>query len=399
MEHAVTPENARGHVRPREGEESPGRGAPRKMLFGLINDVRAEVQNLQVSLREIVDGGEIEDREARDRETREAVLRGCRVFAAASRRIDHLFDELYRLRPLNPEFYDRCGDEVTNIRNYWERARSYWPGSRNDSPVHDAKKAGRWTDEVVLHCGLLTIPNRVNRELGQMYFGQRLNFHDLFEDELPNPEHRHELLRHMVAHPLLINGVIDAESGCIYSIDPNRRRRRRSVYLPLAVVVGVAVLFSLPVLLPGLGGTVRSLLESVGVPGGYSEPYKLLGAYVLIFAGGLAHLAVSIQKDVNARESSSILIVDDFWTWAHVRKGDLYKKIAYLWIGLAGLVVLSATTPGAGWTAAFFVGYSIDSFVDVFMHRFNQTIVTRVDEIKSGVRGAAGEKRNGAVPA
>ena len=400
MEKVVTPENVRERLRPREGEAPPGRGAPRKVLFGLINDVRAEVQNLQVSLREIVDTGEIDDREARERETREAVTRGCRVFAAASRRIKHLFDELYRLRPLNPEFYDRCGDEVTNMRNYWERARSYWPRAwEGDSPARDARKAGRWMDEVVLHCGLLTIPSRVNRELGQMYFGQRSNFHDLFEDELPNPEHRQELLRHMVAHPLLINGVIDAESGSIYSIDPDRRRRRRSVYLPLAVVVGVAMLLALPVLLADLGETVRGLLASVGIPEGYSEPYKLLGAYVLIFAGGLAHLAVSIQKDINVRESSSILIVDDFWTWAHVRKGDLYKKIVYLWIGLAGLVVLSATTPNLVWTAAFFVGYSIDSFVDVFMHRFNTTIVTRVDEIKSGVREAAEEKRNGAAPA
>ena len=71
-------------------------------------------------------------------------MRGCRVFAAASRRLDHLFDELYRLRPLNPEFYDRCGDEVTNIRNYWERARSYWPRAKNgNSPIRDARKAGR----------------------------------------------------------------------------------------------------------------------------------------------------------------------------------------------------------------------------------------------------------------
>ena len=390
MENVVVPENGRGHVRPRKGEASPERGAPQKVLFGLINDLRAEVQNLQVSLREIVDRGEIDDRQAREQETREAVARGCRVFAVASRRLDRLFDELYRLRPLNPEFYDRCGDEVTNIRNYWARAKSYWPRAGNgDSPVLDATKAGRWMDKVVLHCGLLTIPSRVNRELRQMYFGQRLSFHDLFEDELPNPEHRQKLLNHMVAHPLLMDGVIDAESGYIYSIDPNRRRRRRSVYLPLAVVVGVAVLLSLPVFLPGLGETVRGLLESVGVPGSYSEPYKLLGAYVLIFVGGLAHLAVSVQKDINARESSSILIVDDFWTWAHVRKGDLYKKIAYLWTGLVGLVVLSATTPNLVWTAAFFVGYSIDSFVDVFMHRFNKTIVTRVGGINNGVRGAA----------
>ena len=59
------PENGQGHVRSRKGEASPERGVPRKVLFGLVNDVRAEIQNLQASLWEVIDRGEIDDRQAR----------------------------------------------------------------------------------------------------------------------------------------------------------------------------------------------------------------------------------------------------------------------------------------------------------------------------------------------
>lgn len=47
------------------------------------------------------------------------------------------------------------------------------------------------------------------------------------------------------------------------------------------------------------------------------------------------------------------------------------------------------------WATAFFVGYSIDSFVDIFVQRFGQTISTRVDGAERASGGKPRDKKDG----
>ena len=53
--------------------------------------------------------------------------------------------------------------------------------------------------------------------------------------------------------------------------------------------------------------------------------------------------------------------------------------VASLIVGIVGLVLL---TPKIDWATAFFVGYSIDNFVVLFLQRFSKTVATNTDAIK-----------------
>ncbi len=376
----------------RQRKQGRQKEASELLIFGLIHDARAEAQNLKESLDEIRKSVELRDQDARENETRGAVARGFKTFDAVHERIEGLMQDIAEAQLRNPEFYDRCGDEVTHIRNYWRRARDEWP--TDDGSIEEVRlrteAAERWLDEIILHSGLVTLPSRVNRELQQLRIGQTLDVGHAFDDELPNKEHQRKLLFHMYAHPLLIEGVVDAERGVIYRSHPNPWRRVFTLLGPLVLVLA-GLIFVLPYAFTNATGWLGSmanflvdLYSSVGLPEakaeamGNTETFRnLLGVFVLLFAGGVAHLVVGIIKSARGGEGSSMLILDDFWTWAQIRKGALYQKILFLYVGFFGLVIMPDVQ--SGWQLAFFVGYSIDSFVDIFLQRFNQTISTSVD--------------------
>jgi hypothetical protein len=110
-------------------------------------------------------------------------------------------------------------------------------------------------DELVYESAVVTIPERVNHLLRTMKDGQALLFNDEFKSELPEEEHRKQILSFMRNRPLLVEGVIDAENGIIYRAA--RTTWRRVLLLLVLVTVALAGGFGLVWILCNLGAVFR----------------------------------------------------------------------------------------------------------------------------------------------
>jgi hypothetical protein len=78
-------------------------------------------------------------------------------------------------------------------------------------------------------------------------------------------------------------------------------------------------------------------------------------------------------------KEASLLAVHDWLLWLHVKESALLMGVLYIWVGLIGLAF---TVDTVQWAMAFFVGYSIDSFVDLFLQRFSQAASARTEALR-----------------
>lgn len=351
---------------PLRSEPSPGKGhdsvddRERALLMGLVRDIREEAQNIERSVLEIKEKGALDDASARAQEVTASLVRANRIFAANEPVIQKLFVDLRVLLRSEPNLYDECGDEITEIENHWERICNSWP-STDLTIIEILARVARVEShmgELEYHCGLVTIPRRVDKHLETVRTGQTLDFHDAFKDELPKLEDRVKLLRYLCAHPASVTGIVDVAKGLIYRASPRAWRRRLSfLIIALTLLAGVVVLWFYQWVVSGNPPAFQAVL------GG-----KLLKGYLFIALGSLAHILIDSIKQARAQGDSSFRAIDDWVLWVHVREVPIMASIVSLWIGIIGLAWFQPEfTP----TTAFFVGYSIDSFVDLFLERFS----------------------------
>jgi hypothetical protein len=351
--------------------------ASRESLQGLLRDVRAEAQNLDSLLIEIQAKAALIDREVRSQEVAAALEYGAPIFDANRAKIEQRLLEVRSVLDQNAHLYDTAGDEIAHIENFWERATHGWPqvGAPLDEVLQRAATADGWLNDLIYHTGLVTIPPRVNQHLALLSVGQPLDFHDAFRDELPKDEHRAALLRYIQAHPGSIYGVVDVERGLIYHASPHQRRRLASyllIVLTLVLGVGVAVavanmgawfgLSAWPVAPPRLG--------------------NLLVGYLFLVLGAMVHVGVDALKQRRAQPGTTLLALEHGLLWVHVKEVPIIVGIVSLWVGLIGLAFWR---PEIDWQTAFFVGYSIDSFVDLFLQRFAQATTARTEALRGQV--------------
>ena len=69
--------------------------------------------------------------------------------------------------------------------------------------------------------------------------------------------------------------------------------------------------------------------------------------------------------------------------WIHVKELSIAMSIISLWIGVIGLAWLQGDVMPSN---AFFVGYSIDSFMDLFLERFATTASTKAKAIAATIK-------------
>src|SRR5206468_73374 len=92
-------------------------------------------------------------------------------------------------------------------------------------------------ESIVLSCGYLTIPRRVQDHLANLRIGQGLDFHSTFVDELPDRDDRLVILKYLRDHPATVDGVVDVENGMIFRASPKRGRRFASFGLFILALV------------------------------------------------------------------------------------------------------------------------------------------------------------------
>ncbi|MDX2079008.1 MAG: hypothetical protein SFZ02_21430 [bacterium] len=367
-------------------------------LLGLLRDVRAEVQNLRNTLMEILSKEPMVDVAMRSREIITTLRARQPIYDRNVRQIATRIRDLRAMMNSDSFLYSRYGDDITIIENFWERMTLNWPpppskdiipetGDKDKVVINPdeeitvanailryAKDAVTDIDNIIYQTALLTIPERLNLQLEQIRIGQALDFHAAFKDEIPNDKSRQKVLDYLEARPILIkNGVIDNAQGVVFHASADYARRRLS-YLFITITIMLGALLAVSI---GELGNLLSLAEWITVPGGTPN---LLIAYLFIIIGAVVHIGIDGIKQARGNDpKQAFLAIDDWFTWIHIHERGIIMGIVSLWVGFLGLVFL---TGSADWQTAFLVGYSLDSFVDIFLQRFNTNISSKSSRVK-----------------
>lgn len=229
--------------------------------------------------------------------------------------------------------------------------------------IGQTAKATGLLDEVIFHAGLVTIPIRLNAHLRELRIGGALRFDDMFADEVPAAAARTKLLRYIDDHPATVDGLVDLEHGVVFRADRRRARRLVSYGLQLlALVLGEGVVYALT-----HAGEWFSL-QDWPIPAARFPELSL--AYLFLAVGALAHVLVDWLKRQRDADRSDPVTLGDLMLWLHVREMTVVIAIVYLWVGVVGAAF---ALHHVAWQTAFFMGYSIDSVVDLFLQRFSVT--------------------------
>jgi len=85
-------------------------------------------------------------------------------------------------------------------------------------------------------------------------------------------------------------------------------------------------------------------------------------------------VGVDAIKQARNAQPGQLIAVEDGLLWIHINETGIIVGIVSLWIGYFGWLFIMGTID---WQTAFLIGYSIDSFVDMFLQRFNTSITTQ----------------------
>ena len=369
-----SPSNSSGQL---NGLQSPLSESNARLLFlGHIREIRAEAQNLQRYALDLK--GKLTDQHLSIVEVAKTWQTiQIPVYQSNDAHVKDLFTIIKKLMEDHPLLLERDGDAITTMENIWERIDPQWPRfPENQVPDENTVLAqiaavDATLCEVIRAAEILTLPERVNERLKELHVGQTINFHAEFSDELPELPARISALKYMHDHPLIILGVVDVDNGLIYRASSNPWQQRLSpVYVALPAVLGGCLVYLAYTFMPLLKGNV---------PHNFYDVLPYIVAYIAVIAGGFAHTAVDTVKQYRASNDQSFTALGDLLMWIHVKQAPLFAGILLLWIGFIGLVLLQ----GPDWQAGFFIGYSIDSFIDIFLQRFTSVASVRTDALKA----------------
>ena len=349
-------------------------------LLGLIRQVRAECQNLQRSLETMKCAAAVAGPDAA-RAMVAACLANSKIFEKNRTDIEGLLRSIHEVLDSNPELLSEFGDAATEIQNRWDRIAFNWPAGTESTEDLKGRIATGDLDlsSIVYSCALRTIPDRLNKLLRELPVGKALDFHRTFVDELPSQEQRQNVLEYLDRQPKLVEGIVDPKAGQIFRVSQNPWRRRLSlVYFLIAL--------GLPVPLVWIYSRLGGWFPNQGLPGVQADFTKLTMAYLALALGSLAHMAIVALKQVRTSDRQNVMALEDWMLWFHVKETPIVTGVLTLWFAL---VAYAITIPTSQWTTGFFVGYSLDSFVDLFLQRFETTASKVTETIKGQLLLAA----------
>lgn len=341
------------------------------MLVGVLEELRAELQDLQRSVGEL--RAAVENPLATKASLGAAVDRAAQVFDVDRPQVVELLARARAVFDASPGEYARVGDAVGHLANGFDRITLGWP--RAGVPAEELAQAVATLegllDEAIYHIALVTTPVRLNEHLRHLPVGQALDFAGAFGDELPKAEQQRRVLEYLATHPIGIEGLVDVGKGKVYRKASSRQVRIATLLVPPAVLLAGA----------GLAWLLTSLDDWGWVGGDWPDGLKdfrtVLAAYVFVTAGALAHVAVSFLKRTRESGGEPIVAAGLLW-WLHVRWASVSLSVVWLWIAVVGLAVADQLT----WLTAFLAGYGIDSVADLFLQRFEARAAAGAESLK-----------------
>ena len=342
---------------PPSGSDPQGGGRQQLQLLGPLREVRADIQDLQRSLRVI--GGGAADLKASDFATH----REAAAIREAADRVNSRLTGMKALLDGSPVLGALCGDEVEQIGLLWGRISRTWAAGT----LAKADATGALPDiaSLIYLVGLITIPPRVNEHLRSYRVGQTLDFNEQFKDELESVDQQQSLLQYLYSHPLYVEGLVDVPTGLIYRATPSRARRVGSYVLILGTMIAMTLIFGL---LSGFQQSIPHLPSAT--------PASLVAAAIVALVGAVAHLGIGAIKQVQQAQAggATFVALGNWLLWVHVR--EVYLCVSVAGVGIAALGVI-ITTGRYDPLTMLLAGYSWDSLQEIFLPKFTSAVATR----------------------
>ncbi len=334
-------------------------------LFDSVRRIRVEAVDLLKTTDDIIttlNDTSLAENDVQMRVQR-ALMIGNKIISEHGPQVQKYFEAINILLAQHPELNIQSGEDVSSditiMCNEWEKALWNWPNTtEGNSPSKQELlfQLGEVEQSIYtlgVTAQILTFPDLVNQRLQDMHTGEELDFFHEFSDEFYKPEFLPVAWQYLREHPHRINGFM-TENGIIYrasSLVPH--------FLSSILIIGV---FASAFLLIWLVGVLNYFqLPSVDV---------LFRGYIALMAGGLVHTFVDVWKQYQTKPDHATNMLGNWALWVHVKQASIVAGILTLW---AGFIILVAIQQIGDAGAAFFAGYSIDSFIGLFLVRFTDT--------------------------
>ena len=334
-------------------------------LFDSVRRIRAEALDLLETTDQIItilNDTSLKENDAQMRKER-ALMIGNKIISEHGPQVQKYFEAINALLAQHPELNVQSGEDVSSditiMHDEWEKALWNWPDATQGNLASNQEllfQLGEVKESIYtlgVRAQILTFPDLVNQRLQDMHIGEQLDFFHEFSDEFYKPEFLPVAWQYLREHPHRINGFM-TENGIIYrasSLVPH--------FLSSILIIGV---FASAFLLIWLVGVLNYFqLPSVDV---------LFRGYIALMAGGLVHTFVDVWKQYQTKPDHATNMLGNWALWVHVKQASIVAGILTLW---AGFIILFAIQQIGDAGAAFFAGYSIDSFIGLFLVRFTDT--------------------------
>ncbi len=290
-------------------------------------------------------------------------------------------------------------NEVADAAVLWQSLA----GKLTDPSVDVAKLAQEIDDTVrplltaiVTDCSVLTDEDKARVELAerlkQMETNKAIDINVVLAPFIASPSERAAIIT-ALANDGQFAGAIDVKQGLLYKVSPNPWFRLFTYLSPVlfffvtaGLLIGISALHGVF----GSGFPVQ-VWGVVRKPGGAAvfSWHKLLGPYLLVMAGVVAHLVVENIKQGQA--GVQILAMNDLLTWLTLRWVGLALSYLPVIVVVVGLSVLGVGGSGHDLTLWLAAGYSVDSVAGLILNRFDtgSSALTAVNTIAKPVTAAA----------
>lgn len=343
---------------------STGTGSAADSMRSVLADIRSEVFDTKASLVTI---GKAVQSGPKSLAVR-ALVEEEQVFNANSNAVATRLRDAAAIASADVAVHRALDGRLVAIENDWERTRLLWPSApatEKEILDLDLAEVTRKTEQATEHLShllfqiaMLSVPDDLNGWIRTQELGRPLKFHERFEEEIPLKEDRDRILRFLAASPESFPAIIDPDTGDIYRTSRIVPRLLLSYGILVAVVVG--------------GGLLLNVLATIWPDAvGRQTSQALMQAYIAVLGGAIFHLIITLAKNRKAIGDSGAWSPKQLALWGLLQEKSLWIGVGLLWLGPLGMSTVLKSTDLA---TAFFVGYSFDSFLDLFLTRFADTV-------------------------